>query len=290
MIYQNIINDSITELYTNGGGKTYLTENYPTNYRHFWTRKVLGQGESADTYREATQQEKADYEALPPYVRPPQVFIDQWNAACRYRNEDGYVTVGRYNEATGYFELNGLLDITYQQAIEIMQAPPKWTNNGAFSEYACQYTNSAIRTHLPVDTKSNYGATLNGCFHASEVEVIDLPATRIKGAMSCRKLRSLRVTCILDACTQALPALEEFRYAGDGAGGRPRLNRYFNQSSKLSRQSAINLIEGEPDGDQAVTYTVHPDVYAKLTDAVNYPEWAAVTELATTKNIIFATT
>ena len=171
-----------------------------------------------------------------------------------------------------------------------MQAPPKWTNNGAFSEYACQYTNSALRTHLPVDTKSNYGATLNGCFHASEVEVIDLPATRIKGAMSCRKLRSLRVTCILDACTQALPALEEFRYAGDGAGGRPRLNRYFNQSSKLSRQSAINLIEGEPDGDQAVTYTVHPDVYAKLTDAVNYPEWAAVTELAATKNIIFATT
>ena len=35
------------------------------------------------------------------------VFVDLWNAACGQH--------GRYNEETGYFELNGLTDITYMQ-------------------------------------------------------------------------------------------------------------------------------------------------------------------------------
>lgn len=38
-----------------------------------------------------------------------------------------------------------------------------------------------------------------------------------------------------------------------------------------------------------ITITVHPDIYAKLTDATN-AEWYAVAEAAAAKNIAFATT
>lgn len=44
-------------------------------------------------------------------TRPPRAFIDMWNEACG--------EFGKYNEETGYFELNGLTDITYQQALTI---------------------------------------------------------------------------------------------------------------------------------------------------------------------------
>ena len=60
--------------------------------------------------------------------------------------------------------------------------------------------------------------------------------------------------------------------------------------SKLTLVSVKYIIDNAAKITGTITVTVHPDVYAKLTDAVNYPEWAAVTELAATKNIIFATT
>lgn len=40
-----------------------------------------------------------------------EVFIDLWDNAAR--------TAGRYNPATGYFELNGITDISYEEAISI---------------------------------------------------------------------------------------------------------------------------------------------------------------------------
>jgi|GEM_PF-5602645 hypothetical protein len=215
------------------------------------------------------------------------VIINMWNAACRYKTDNGYVQVGRYNENTGFFELNGITDITYEQAVEILLNPPKWVNNGAFSDFLCQYTNSAIRTHLPLDIKNNYGVTLNSCFHSSLVESIDLPSARIKGSMGCRLLHTLKVSVIMDSCTGAMPALMNFAYY-DSPFPRPRVNKDFRQSSLLTSQSVVNLINGESADEQNVVYTVHPDVYAKLTDAGN-AEWHKVLTDAADKNITFAT-
>ena len=43
------------------------------------------------------------------------VFIDTWNTACTSAG----IRYGSYNEKTGYFELNGLTDISYEQALDI---------------------------------------------------------------------------------------------------------------------------------------------------------------------------
>lgn len=46
----------------------------------------------------------------------PISFIDLWNTACVVNG----VTYGTFNELTGYFELNGITDISYQEAQRIM--------------------------------------------------------------------------------------------------------------------------------------------------------------------------
>lgn len=51
------------------------------------------------------------------YGNIPIAFIVQWNTICKCSSKDGN---GSFNEATGYFEANGLVDISYEEAILIV--------------------------------------------------------------------------------------------------------------------------------------------------------------------------
>lgn len=62
----------------------------------------------------------------------------------------------------------------------------------------------------------------------------------------------------------------------------------FHHSPLLSLASLTYLVTYAAN-TSTITVTVHPDVYAKLTDTTN-AEWYAVTEAAAAKNIAFATT
>ena len=69
----------------------------------------------ADTTKASTtsdglmsKEDKAKLDGLSP---KEQLFIDMWNSACG--------TNGKYNTETGFYELNGLTDITYEQALTI---------------------------------------------------------------------------------------------------------------------------------------------------------------------------
>lgn len=78
-------------------------------FPEFWTRKILAPGETADDFREVPAAEREKLEAArAAWVRPPQAFIDQWIAAG-----------GTWSDATGYFGLNGITDITYTEAMRI---------------------------------------------------------------------------------------------------------------------------------------------------------------------------
>ena len=44
------------------------------------------------------------------------LFRKLWNKACLYTNDDSFY-MGRYNEATGFYELNGVWDLTYDEAL-----------------------------------------------------------------------------------------------------------------------------------------------------------------------------
>lgn len=60
------------------------------------------------------------------------------------------------------------------------------------------------------------------------------------------------------------------------------------EQSKLSLASLNFMIVNAANGTTKITVTVHPDVFAKLTDETN-AEWSAALAKAAEKNITFAT-
>lgn len=80
------------------------------------------------------------------------VFVDLWNARCVVcsstdPNRIKQNTFGRYNEETGFFELNGLTDITYEEAVEIMNVPDTMCSADV-ANWNYQY--SRARTFFPI--------------------------------------------------------------------------------------------------------------------------------------------
>lgn len=285
---------SHTEIYIdqNGGGDIsetqYITQSKNTVFHDFWTRKFLGAGESMDDFKLVTAAERAQLQAIrDAWTRPPQVFIDMWNTAAGAH--------GRYNEDTGYFELNGLTNITYEQAVLIYNV-----THSAPTVRQCNGTR--IRTNL-LNRRVGYGSGSQddrmptGVFHECwylEVARInidkDAPTwmTRWSNMFSgCSNLREI-IGVIGDEGwrNKATPfyrcyKLEKFkitRLNGDiDLTGNPLLN----SESYLYTIEHREMVTGK-----TITITVHPDVYAKLTDTEN-AEWSAVLTAAAEKNITF---
>lgn len=110
MIQQNTIG-SLTELYVGGGN--YITENYPTLYPTFSTRKILTAGDSIGNYKEVTPEEKATIESNVANL------IKQGNGYRTERTPLFEAAGAVFNDRTGYYELNTLTDITERQMEEI---------------------------------------------------------------------------------------------------------------------------------------------------------------------------
>ena len=233
------------------------------------------------------------------------VFIDQCKAM-------GVV----YNDATGYFELNGLVDITTEQMRHI------------FNNYGCMRTvgrlpDSLARTNFGEHTypsyspSEKYSANLYCKFiDFKNIEVIVLDPTsdmwviNVARAFSgCSKLREIRGAIRFNdylnmyqgttdsAAFEGCIKLQEVRISH-------RCNRLANIDLKwsplLSLDSISYLIENKGNNAQ-LTVTVHTDVYAKLTgDTTNaaasaltadeLAQWQALVTTANSKNISFATT
>lgn len=99
----------------------------------------------------------------------PISFIDLWNTACLVNG----VTYGTFNELTGYFELNGITDISYQEAQRIVLAAQERTPH----DLRRWFFSSIERTNLPLswynpsanptdainDTSASFFAYLSKC-------------------------------------------------------------------------------------------------------------------------------
>lgn len=200
------------------------------------------------------------------------LFIDMWNESCG--------EYGTYNAETGFFELNGLKDITYVEAIAIY-------NQGRISNQNVLlfYGNNKIRTHLPpnINSQITHGERV---FLGADVESVyaRLLAPASACFKWCSKLKS--VFCWGPTLTTATEiflgcsSLVDVDFAS-----QVLINLSFADSPLLSDKSINNIIKRLQNGR---TITVHPDVYAKLTDETN-EEWYALLGLAATKNILFAT-
>lgn len=227
------------------------------------------------------------------------VFNDRWNARCvdMYGNK-----CGGYNEATGYFELNGLTDITYAQAMEIMSSASYWCRAPIGSMPSMSLLN--IRTAFPFGGYGNSlgSVALNSTFkNCEKLEVVVVQCgnfTPLNGTFSgCKKLR--KVVFNTEYSTSFDNAAFYQCYALEELSVQTQILSNINLSpcSRLSVASASNITA---KGKSGITVTVHADVFAKLTgDTTNEAAaaltddekaaWAAVFEAACAKNISFAT-
>lgn len=234
------------------------------------------------------------------------LFIDMWNAACgKY---------GKYNTETGFFELNGLTDITYEQAVVVYSWGNKLIEQG-FSATATT-AERQIRTNLPpINTDQRIILNLSGLFTTQqkmEVCMLTPPEyswvhlTHLNNAFltsvfsGCTKLRKvlgimdLTYFTIGENIFRSCDSLEDIQIFG--------LKANFDISScpKLSVGTMSYLVNNAAN-TTPITVKVHPDVYAKLTGDTTNAAAAALTEDelaawqqvnldAIEKNITFATT
>ena len=246
---------------------------------------AAGKAETAAS-EASTAAEKANDAATLAEQAKELLFRDMWNTACR--------TYGKYNEETGFYELNGLADITYEQALVIYE----YANEAAKSAFAG--VGKRGRTNIPsqegsaspyLEFEMNMSYSDN-----SSLEIVKFTHTFGKVFMSLRNCKNLREVQgqfnYIKAYNNSdnryypfynLPALEEVRYYGIN-----NTCRFACQSPKLSLASMQYAVEHASNA-AAITITVHPEVYAKLTDPAN-ADWHAVNTAAQAKQIAFATT
>lgn len=192
---------------------------------------------------------------------------------------DLYISAGaKYNEATGFYELNGLTDITEEQMRKIYRYA------GTPQVRAC-LAYSQIRTNFPSPGFYN-GSIYDSMFYASKIEVINLgykqtqPPTILEPYISlegkdafylCKNLRIIygrieKYHTINDwgltfgECAE----LEEVRIYRLGT------NIKFSWSPNLSKESVLYMItNANPPSGAAVgsiAITLHPTAYARLKD------------------------
>ena len=243
--------------------------------------------------------------------RPPQWLID---AAVEHFSVPTFTTSAptkhlSYNEDTGFFEANGLTDITPAQMIEILGAylttevPALTDDSSTFAISPVAVGNKLkVRTIPPITIKGNYSwnkwdSTFKGFIALESVYWISPsqnPDTFVDTFYRCISLKTIlgtvRVAASMSANTfYRCDALENIKF------DLVRFGVNLQWSPKLSYASVSNLVTRLTPSGGSLNFTVHKDVYAALTgEAASYPvnggtqeQWEALVETAASRNIIF---
>lgn len=209
-----------------------------------------------------------------------------------------YVAAGAvYNEQTGFYELNGLTDITEEQMRNIYMS---CCSNVRVASLQERYSYSQMRTNIRFS--DNYGAWIGGfsvqnmCYGCASLEVFAVSSDSnflyisncSRMFLSCSKLKTIRgsikfnstitnYTLMFGECA----LLETVKCNGIVA------SISFSDSPLLSLESLQYLITNAAN-TSAITVTVHADVYAKIQDETQ-ADWHALVAAAQEKQITFAT-
>jgi hypothetical protein len=203
---------------------------------------------------------------------------------------DLYISAGAvYNERTGFYELNGLTDITEEEMRAIYN---RWLidigTNGAASGWLT--LNNGERTNLPCITRADIFQQLDNGISGSKVEVLRICAastddytqvcyvnrTVAEAHQSMPKLRKVIGVWQYNSPIptdfnfnygqpfQNCPLLEEIRMKGINK------SHTFAVSPNLSKESVLYMITNAnpPSGAAAgsIAITLHPTAYARLKD------------------------
>lgn len=268
------------------GSEEYVSEGHPRTDRLYRMGNELYRwtGSALKSYGEQLAEVRhADFDAL-------------WTAAGGTVIESGKV-----------YECNGTDDLTYAEAIDIYA----WYTKAFTADCSYRFEFYPHRAMLPVCGNNEKTITADRMFtYAKKIKVIKFrspagttPAyvsmTRpIAAFMRCEALREIdapiQFTASPDAAFSNCAALEDVRLY------KLAYNVSFATCALLSLASLRYMVANAAN-TTAITVTVHPDVFAKLTGditnaaaaaltAEELAQWQQVLADAVTKNISFATT
>lgn len=207
-----------------------------------------------------------------------------------------YVAAGAvYNEKTGFYELNGLTDITEEQ----MKVIYVQTNHMDYIENMNDvFSGLNFRTNLGfkhVRRANNRTFNLKNAFRENvNLEVLRLGnSTNDNWVMKCSDMQDFVTHCsnlkeIIGyiECPVAVDflhasLLEEIRF-------KNIVRNFGIKDSPLISLESLQYLITNAANTSPITVTVHADVYAKIQDETNV-EWHALLAAAEAKQIIFAT-
>lgn len=207
-----------------------------------------------------------------------------------------YVAAGAvYNRNTGFYELNGLTDITEEE----MKVIYVQTNHMDYIENMNDvFSNLNFRTNLgfkQIRRTNNRTFNLKNAFRENKnLEVLKLGnSTNDTWVMKCSDMQDFVTYCsnlkkIIGyiECPVAVnflrtPLLEEIRF-------KNIVRNFGIKDSPLISLESLQYLITNAANTSPITVTVHADVYAKIQDETN-AEWHALIETAAAKQITFAT-
>lgn len=217
-----------------------------------------------------------------------ELFIDMWNQAWKING----VEYGRYDPDNApdpqHPFMGNKIWMTCEEAMESYRCS---SNFGDTANYAVTLLHGDMRTNIPI-VSFTLGATIaqSGC---KKIEVLAPTSTHRMGTINLKRwaisampklkkiVGTLRIGALEGNNFDQLPLLEEMELDG------LKTNLFLGSSPLLSLHSFQYMITNAAN-TSPITITVHPDVYAKLTDEAN-TGWHQVLVDAAARNITFAT-
>ena len=188
------------------------------------------------------------------------------------------------------------MDLTYKQAIESYNVGvPKFTKNELYRERLVvnfHNANSGGYNPCELDTFCLNNMDLVVFVLCANADTYFYTSKCYRSFMSCDKLREIRgiISCgnvKMGFASAGSPSFIGCKSLESIKIHKLAENVWFGDSAPISLES-LSYIVTNAVNQNAITITVHPDVYAKLTDPDN-TEWYAVNVAAQAKQIAFAT-
>ena len=183
-------------------------------------------------------------------------------------NIDLFTSAGAiFNEESGYFELNGLTDISYEEMLNIYNVynPNPW--NGQQGMLVVENT----RTFLPTNNSIISSVSLSGlrlCYTLSDIEAINMIRTPDKIQFNNLqlawfqnfKLKNIQNIIDVSKVTKYDQAFEKCYSLVDVRLWRIMASVSFKDCARLSNSSILYMINNEA-ATSPITITLHADVY-----------------------------
>ena len=223
-----------------------------------------------------------------------------------------YIEAGAvYNEETGYYELNGLTDITEEQMLNDFLESYRLFPNPAYATPKIIRTNFGPKSNIEI----HYNLHLSFAFCDNRAEIVNLWPENIDYDISntaayCKvitinssfnsnpNLVTIRGILDLRECIDShlfcynSPKLRDIHLYG------LKKNASFCVHSPLLSYNSIKFMVDNAANTSAITVTVHPTTYSYLTGTAQptaqvggtSEQWQAIVTAASAKQITFATT